>query len=36
MHYQVVNGFNKKGMVAYYRPGDTATSFYLIVGERGE
>ncbi len=24
----------KKGVVAYYRPGDAATSFYLIVGER--
>lgn len=23
-------------MVAYYRPGDTATSFYLIVGEQAQ
>jgi hypothetical protein len=24
------------GMIAYYGPGDTVTSFYLIVGERVE
>jgi len=28
-----VNGF-KKGMIAYYGPGDTVTSFYAMVGER--
>jgi len=26
----------EKGMVAYYGPGDAVTSFYTMVGERGE
>ena len=41
-NWQVVNGFEAEiknfgeGMVAYCGPGDTVTSFYLIVGERWE
>lgn len=36
MDYRIVSGFKKEGMVAYYGPGDTVTSFYSIVGERTE
>tara|TARA_Y100000591_G_C21305929_1_gene438610 strand:- start:177 stop:362 length:186 start_codon:yes stop_codon:yes gene_type:complete len=39
-NWQAVSGSKvagkNKGMVAYCGPGDTVTSFYLIVGERGE